>query len=134
MSTAEEGAIRTVLAENGGHTEELVLFEMALESAMRLREMYTLTWDQVDFTQRTIFLEKTKNGDKLSGCGDVHTEQMRYVDSNHIPDHRWQMPVRQGDLEPAQLGRAFLYGLVSMPASNPSRTSFVQYAHLSSVD
>lgn len=64
VSTAEEGAIRTVLAEKGGHTEEMVLFEMALESAMRLREMYTLTWDQVDFTQRTIFLEKTKNGDK----------------------------------------------------------------------
>lgn len=39
VSTAEEGAIRTVLAENGGHTEEMVLFEMALESAMRLREM-----------------------------------------------------------------------------------------------
>lgn len=47
-----------------GRDEELVLFEMALESAMRLREMYTLTWDQVDFVQRTIFLDKTKNGDK----------------------------------------------------------------------
>lgn len=31
---------------------------------MRMREMFTLTVDQVDIEQRTIFLEKTKNGDK----------------------------------------------------------------------
>ena len=37
-----------------GRNEELVLFEMALESAMRLREIYTLTWDQVDFVLRTM--------------------------------------------------------------------------------
>lgn len=37
---------------------------MAVESAMRLREMYTLTIDQVDLERRTFFLEKTKNGDK----------------------------------------------------------------------
>jgi integrase len=40
------------------------MFVLALESAMRLREMYTLTVDQVDFKKKTIFLEKTKNGDK----------------------------------------------------------------------
>ena len=40
------------------------LFELALESAMRLREMYTVSKDQVDLSQRTVFLEKTKNGDK----------------------------------------------------------------------
>jgi integrase len=37
---------------------------LAVESAMRLREMYTLTLDQVDLPRRTIFLDKTKNGDK----------------------------------------------------------------------
>ena len=37
---------------------------LALESAMRLREMYTLTVDQVDLKKRTVFLEKTKNGDR----------------------------------------------------------------------
>ncbi len=31
---------------------------------MRLREMFTLTWDQVDMGKRTVFLDKTKNGDK----------------------------------------------------------------------
>lgn len=41
-----------------------VLFDLALESSMRLSEMYTLTWDQVDFPGRTIYLNKTKNGSK----------------------------------------------------------------------
>ncbi len=41
-----------------------VLFILALESAMRLREMYTLTTDQVDMLKKTIFLDRTKNGDK----------------------------------------------------------------------
>lgn len=40
------------------------LFDLALETAMRLREIYTLTSDQVDLKGRTINLEKTKNGDK----------------------------------------------------------------------
>lgn len=40
------------------------LFILAVETAMRLREMYTLTLDQVDLKKRTVFLDKTKNGDK----------------------------------------------------------------------
>lgn len=40
------------------------LFVLAVETAMRLREMYTLTTDQVDLSKRTVFLDKTKNGDK----------------------------------------------------------------------
>jgi integrase len=40
------------------------LFVLAVESAMRLREMYTLTLDQVALPKRTAFLDKTKNGDK----------------------------------------------------------------------
>lgn len=40
------------------------LFLLAVETAMRLREMFTLTIDQVDIRQRTVFLDKTKNGDK----------------------------------------------------------------------
>ncbi|QOD81656.1 site-specific integrase [Chromobacterium haemolyticum] len=41
-----------------------LLFELAIETGMRLREMYTLTLDQIDTERRTIFLDKTKNGDK----------------------------------------------------------------------
>jgi len=40
------------------------LFVLAVESAMRLREMFTLTLDQIDLGKRTVFLDKTKNGDK----------------------------------------------------------------------
>lgn len=41
-----------------------IFFLLALETAMRMREMYTLRWYQVDLAARTIFLDKTKNGDK----------------------------------------------------------------------
>jgi integrase len=41
-----------------------LMFVLALETAMRMREIYTLTGEQVALDQRTIFLEKTKNGDK----------------------------------------------------------------------
>lgn len=44
--------------------EMLVMFELALETAMRMREINTLMRDQVDLQQRTIFLTKTKNGSK----------------------------------------------------------------------
>jgi len=47
LDPAEERAIRSVLAEKEGRYEELVLFEMALESAMRLREIYTLSDVQI---------------------------------------------------------------------------------------
>jgi len=41
-----------------------LLFVLAIETAMRLREMYTLSTGQVDLPKKTIFLDKTKNGDK----------------------------------------------------------------------
>lgn len=40
-----------------------LMFTLALETAMRMREIYTLTRDQVDLKARTVFLDKTKNGD-----------------------------------------------------------------------
>jgi integrase len=61
------------------HTPALrLLLMLALESAMRLREMYTLTMDQVDIAKSTIFLDKTKNGDKrqvpLSSVAKIEIE------------------------------------------------------------
>lgn len=41
-----------------------LMFTLSLETAMRMREVYTLTADQVHLDKRTIFLDKTKNGDK----------------------------------------------------------------------
>lgn len=40
------------------------LFILAVETAMRMREMFTLTVEQIDMPKRTIFLDRTKNGDK----------------------------------------------------------------------
>lgn len=40
------------------------IFDLALESCMRMREMYTLSPTQVDLVKKTIFLDKTKNGDR----------------------------------------------------------------------
>lgn len=40
------------------------LYKLATETAMRMREMYTLTPEQVDIARRTVFLDRTKNGDK----------------------------------------------------------------------
>jgi integrase len=72
LEPGEEVAIRRVLAgwkppdrERGVTVEPdmTLLFDLALESAMRLREMFTLTPDQVSIPRRTIYLDKTKNGD-----------------------------------------------------------------------
>ncbi|MEA3641876.1 MAG: site-specific integrase [Lamprobacter sp.] len=76
LSAEEEAAVRRVLA--GGYVPEgkqralrlehreahLLLFELALETAMRLSEIYTLESKQVDLGGRTIYLDRTKNGDK----------------------------------------------------------------------
>jgi len=76
LSGDEEAAVRRVLA--GGYVPpgrqralalehrdaHRLLFELALETAMRLSELYTLEPGQVRLDQRTVFLERTKNGDK----------------------------------------------------------------------
>jgi integrase len=52
---------RPVQMEWQGATE--LMWSLGMETAMRMREMYTLNIDQIDLAQRTIFLSKTKNGD-----------------------------------------------------------------------
>ncbi len=46
--------------------EMLLIFRLALETAMRLSELYSTTPDQVNLEARAIFLERTKNGDSRS--------------------------------------------------------------------
>lgn len=41
-----------------------LIFQLALETAMRSGELVSLTWDQVDLTRRVVHLSKTKNGDE----------------------------------------------------------------------
>jgi integrase len=75
LQQGEEPRIRAILAGEKPDARERAfglrwqgalecMFDLALESGMRLREMYTLYRDQVALSERTIFLEKTKNGDK----------------------------------------------------------------------
>lgn len=64
------------------------LFVLAVETAMRLREMFTLTLEQVDLKRRTVFLDKTKNGDKrqvpLSSVAIAALKE--YLDVREIPE------------------------------------------------
>ncbi len=41
-----------------------LMLQFALRTAMRMREIYTLTLDQISLEQRSIFLGETKNGDR----------------------------------------------------------------------
>ncbi|TXD58911.1 site-specific integrase [Ralstonia sp. TCR112] len=63
------------------------LFILAVESAMRLSEMYTLSVGQVDLPKKTVFLEKTKNGDKRQvPLSSVALALMReHLDEREIP-------------------------------------------------
>ena len=60
LDADEEERILAVLADR---PDERVLFVLALETAMRMRECYTLTIDQLSVPKKTIHLESTKNGD-----------------------------------------------------------------------
>lgn len=60
LSSEEEARILTVIATRD---DEQVLFILALESAMRMRECYTLLTAQVSLSKKTISLDRTKNGD-----------------------------------------------------------------------
>lgn len=67
----EPGEYERIVAVIGGldwddAADLLLLFKLAVETAMRLSEMYTLTPDQVNLSARAVFLEKTKNGDSRS--------------------------------------------------------------------
>lgn len=75
LEADEEARIRAVLAGEKREDRErplelreqgalVLLFDLALETAMRMRELFTLEVAQVDLAKRTIFLDKTKNGDK----------------------------------------------------------------------
>lgn len=74
LQEGEEAAIRAVLNRQVDINARSILvlpyrlalefmFELALETGMRMREIYTLTFDQIDVSVSTIYLDKTKNGD-----------------------------------------------------------------------
>jgi integrase len=55
----------TTIVDKQAEPEGLsLMFQLGLRTAMRMREIYTLTEDQVSMARKTIFLQKTKNGDR----------------------------------------------------------------------
>ena len=59
----EEEAIKKILTKHSQGRDLSLMFTLAIETAMRMREMFSLTAEQIDLKRRTIFLDKTKNGD-----------------------------------------------------------------------
>lgn len=58
-----EGEEERILEKLAEMPDERMLFQLALNTAMRLRECYTLELSQIALPKRTITLERTKNGD-----------------------------------------------------------------------
>lgn len=119
LEPGEEERIRKVLANDPEYIESIcvergispdseaamtLLFDMALETAMRLREMFTLHKDQIDIGKRTIFLDRTKNGDKrqvpLSSVMAAALDGIEPTGKDGLIFPWWN-----GDLSPAVLRR-----------------------------
>ena len=62
LEPGEEAAILAAIDDVEQADAMRLMFVIALEAAMRMSEVYSLTWDRVALDRRTIFLDKTKNG------------------------------------------------------------------------
>ncbi len=63
---SDEEEARLVKAIRTRFPEFLPHLMLSLHSGMRMSEQYSLTWGQVDFQMRLLYLPKTKNGDARS--------------------------------------------------------------------
>lgn len=90
----EEKRIRERMREQA---DDLMLFELALQTAMRMRECYTIHVTQVDLVKRTIFLERTKNGS--SRQVPLPTPIVHQL-SAYIKSHQPLITARRGRLLP----------------------------------
>ena len=100
LESDEEARIRSILAgekpvkrqrplELPAQPALVMLFDLALETAMRMSEMYTLEVAQVDLSRRTVFLDKTKNGSKRQiPLSSVALDRLRAylgsIDGTHV--------------------------------------------------
>lgn len=62
LSSKEEEKLLAACDEYGGDLPHLV--RLAIETAMRRKEISEMAWNQVDLENRTIFIPDTKNSDK----------------------------------------------------------------------
>lgn len=72
----EPGEEARILALLQSRPDERAFFVLALESAMRMRECYTLELSQVTLSKNTIHLERTKNGDNRQVPLTVEAERI----------------------------------------------------------
>lgn len=118
LEPGEEERIRAILAgekpEGRQRSLELryvdalqLLFDMALETAMRLREMYTLSADQVDMKGRTFQLTKTKNGSRrgVPMSSVIFQRVGKYVEDLQIKGNTHLFPWWNGETSQDELKR-----------------------------
>lgn len=92
LEPGEELRILKVLADSQEHK---TFFILALESAMRMRECYTLDIGQVSLAQRTVHLDRTKNGD---GRQVPLSSPIANLLQTYIKDHGRAIKLRAGRL------------------------------------
>lgn len=90
-----EGEEERILAVPADRSEDRTFFCAALESAMRMRECYTLDLTQVDLNQRTVYLDRTKNGDQRQV--PLSTPLIAVL-REHLQTQREQIKARSGRL------------------------------------
>jgi integrase len=99
---------KAILDAIGQAESEHVFFILALESAMRMRECYTLNTEQIGFAKKTIHLERTKNGD---GRQVPLSSTALAILEAYISRHQAEISERAGRLFPFWCGDLSVYAL-----------------------
>ena len=109
LEPGEEVRLRQVMADMPDMER---LFSLALETAMRLSELYTLTVEQVDLPKRTIFLDKTKNGDKRQ----VPLSSVAMALLDDLPESGQVFPFFDGNRRKTTLRLGYHWGQIAKKA------------------
>lgn len=94
LETEEEQRILKILDNT---PDKRALFILALETAMRMRECYTLNEDQVSLTKKTIHLDRSKNGDNRQV--PLSSTAIQLLD-DYLQGHAKAIKGREGQLFP----------------------------------
>lgn len=86
------------------HAPDLLMdFDLAIETAMRMRERYTLSCDQVDLPGKQIILDKTKNGDSREVPLSSVAQRILAEQLERRKGQKWLFPWFDGDFRPYAL-------------------------------
>jgi integrase len=121
----EQGEEQRILAVMDGRDIELCFFVLALETAMRMRECYTLDKSQVVLPQKTIQLSRTKNGDSRQV---PLTKPALAILTDYMKRHATDIKDRDGRLFPYWNGDLSVWALdeVSADVSRLFKNIFVE--------